>query len=182
MSDLDLAREALHRLVVDVPDFPEPGVVFKDITPVLDDGAALRAIVRGLASAGRDAAGATVVERVVGMESRGFILGTGVALELGVGFVPVRKAGKLPRETHAVTYDLEYGTATLEIHQDALKPGDRVLVVDDVLATGGTLDATRQLIESCGAVVHGVAMLMELTFLPGREAAGDLPLVVLMQV
>jgi adenine phosphoribosyltransferase len=176
------ARSALTRLVVDVPDFPEPGVLFKDITPVLDDGAALRTLIEGLADAGRDEAGAVVVDRVVGMESRGFILGTGVALELGVGFVPVRKAGKLPRETHAVTYDLEYGTATLEIHTDALRPGDRVLLVDDVLATGGTLAATRQLVERCGARVHAAALLMELSFLPGREAAGDLPLAVLLAV
>lgn len=182
MTALAQAREALHRLVADVPDFPEPGVVFKDITPVLDDGPALRLIIEALADAGRDADGRPAVDRVVGMESRGFILGTGVALDLGVGFVPVRKAGKLPRATHAETYDLEYGTATLEIHADALQPGDRVLIVDDVLATGGTLGATRRLIESCGASVHAVAMLMELSFLPGREAVGDLPLTVLMTV
>jgi adenine phosphoribosyltransferase len=176
------AREALERLVVDVPDFPEPGIVFKDITPLLADAAALASVVEALAEAGRDEAGAAAVEKVVGMESRGFILGAGVALALGVGFVPVRKAGRLPRATHAVSYDLEYGRATLEIHRDAVAPGERVLLVDDVLATGGTLAATRRLVEECGGRVRGAAMLMELSFLPGREAVGDLPFTALMTV
>ena len=136
-----------------------------------------------LADAGREGpGGAVAVDKVVGMESRGFILGAPVAVPLGVGFVPVRKAGKLPRETHTVAYDLEYGQATLEIHRDAIAPGERVLLVDDVLATGGTLAATRQLVEACGGVVVGVAMLMELSFLPGRAAVGDLPFTVLLTV
>lgn len=168
------AREALTRLVVDVPDFPEPGVVFKDITPVLADHDAFTAVVEALADVGRDG-GETVVDKVVGMEARGFILAAPVALALGAGFVPVRKAGKLPRATHAVSYSLEYGEATLELHRDAIAPGDRVLLVDDVLATGGTAQATRELVEACGGTVVGLAVLMELSFLPGRVTVGDLP-------
>jgi adenine phosphoribosyltransferase len=169
-------------LIADVPDFPEPGILFKDITPLLDDAAALGAVVEALAAQGRDESGRVVVDRVLGMESRGFILGAPVALALGVGFVPVRKAGKLPRATYAVSYALEYGEATLEVHQDALQPGDRVLLVDDVLATGGTAKATMDLVERCGGSVHAVAMLMELSFLPGRDALGDVPLTTLLTV
>jgi adenine phosphoribosyltransferase len=178
----EAAREALQRLVVDVPDFPEPGVVFKDITPLLADYDGFSAVVQGLAAAGRDESGATVVDKVVGMEARGFILAAPVALALGTGFVPVRKIGRLPRETHAVSYALEYGEATLELHRDGIRPGERVLLVDDVLATGGTVAATRELVESCGGVVTGVAVLMELSFLPGRETIGDLPLHALLTV
>jgi adenine phosphoribosyltransferase len=174
--------DLLSRLVVDVPDFPEPGVVFKDISPVLADPAAFVTVVAALAAAGRDATGASVVDHVVGMEARGFILAAPVALALGAGFVPVRKAGKLPRATYAETYALEYGEATLEVHRDGLRQGDRVLLVDDVLATGGTVAATRRLVQRCGAVAHGVAVLMDLSFLPGREAIGDLPLTSLMTV
>ena len=169
-------------LVRDVPDFPEPGILFKDITPLLADHDAFAAVVTALAAAGRDGAGNTVVDKVVGMEARGFIIAAPVALALGAGFVPVRKAGKLPRATHAVSYALEYGEATLEIHQDAIAPGDRVLLVDDVLATGGTVVATDQLVRLCGGVTHAVAVLLELTFLPGREAIGDLPLTALGRV
>jgi adenine phosphoribosyltransferase len=176
------AASALARLVVDVPDFPEPGIVFKDITPLLADHAAFTAVVEALAAAGRDESGAVVVDKVVGMEARGFILAAPVALALGTGFVPVRKAGKLPRETYAESYALEYGEATLELHRDALTPGDRVLLVDDVLATGGTVKATRALVEDGGAEVHAVAVLMELSFLSGRETVGDLPVAALMTV
>ena len=183
MSNLETARAALDRMVVDVQDFPEKGVVFKDITPLLADADGFAAVVAALADAGREGPGGSVaVDKVVGMESRGFILGAPVAVSLGAGFVPVRKAGKLPRETHSVAFDLEYGQATLEIHRDAIAPGERILLVDDVLATGGTLAATRQLVESCGGVVAGVAMLMELSFLPGRSAVGDLPFTVLLTV
>ena len=174
--------EILRGLVVDVPDFPEPGVVFKDITPLLSDPAAFHAVVEALADAGRDETGAVVVDRVVGMEARGFILAAPVALALGVGFVPVRKSGKLPRATYAESYALEYAEATLEIHRDGVKRGDRVLLVDDVLATGGTVAATRRLVERSGAVATGVAVLMDLSFLPGRETIGDLPLTTLMTV
>jgi adenine phosphoribosyltransferase len=176
------AAEALLRLVVDVPDFPEPGVVFKDITPVLADPDAFGLVVEALAEAGRDESGRTVVDRVVGIEARGFILAAPVALALGAGLVPVRKAGKLPRATYAESYALEYGRATLEVQQDGLEPGHRVLLVDDVLATGGTVAATRRLVERSGAVAHGVAVLMDLSFLPGREAIGDLRLTSLMTV
>jgi adenine phosphoribosyltransferase len=161
-------------LVRDVADFPRPGVVFKDISPLLDDHAAFAAVVQALADTGRDSAGATVVDKVVGMEARGFILAAPVALALGVGFVPVRKPGKLPAATYRVSYELEYGHETLEMHIDALTPGERVLLVDDVLATGGTAAATRELVERSGAVVHALAVLLELSFLPGRDAVPDL--------
>ena len=176
------AGEILRRLVVDVPDFPEAGVVFKDITPVLDDPTAFATVVHALADAGRDDSGAVVVDRVAGMEARGVILAAPVALALRVGLVPVRKTGKLPRATYAESYALEYGEATLEMHQDALAAGDRVLLVDDVLATGGTVAATRRLVERSGAIAHAVAVLMDLSFLPGRETIGDLPLTTLMTV
>ena len=179
---LAAAVDAMSRLVIDVPDFPEPGILFKDISPVLADHSAFTAVIEALASAGRDEAGRVVVDKVVGMESRGFILGAPVALALGVGFVPVRKAGKLPRETYAVSYDLEYGQATLEIHRDAVEAGERVLLVDDVLATGGTVAATRRLVERCGGAPYAVSVLMELGALPGREAVGGLPLTVLATV
>ena len=123
-----------------------------------------------------------MVDKVVGMEARGFILAAPVALALGVGFVPVRKAGKLPREAHAVTYELEYGEATLEVHRDAIGAGERVLMVDDVLATGGTVEATRQLIEACGGVATGASVLMELSFLDPRAVTGDLPISTLLTV
>lgn len=171
-------EDLLGRLVIDVPDFPEPGVVFKDITPLLADHDGLSAVVEALADAGRDRG----VDKVLGMEARGFILAAPVALALGAGFVPVRKAGKLPRETHAVAYALEYGEAVLEIHHDAVKPGERVLLVDDVLATGGTAAATAELVRRSGGEVVGLAVLMELSFLPGRDALGDVPVTALMKV
>jgi adenine phosphoribosyltransferase len=170
-----LARN-LDRLIRDIPDFPKPGVVFKDITPLLADHEGFSAVIEVLARAGRDEHGSVVVDKVVGMEARGFILAAPVALALGAGFVPVRKAGKLPADTHAVGYDLEYGSATLELHQDSIAPGERVLLVDDVLATGGTVAATAQLVRACGGRVHGVAVLMELSFLSGRQNTGDIPI------
>jgi adenine phosphoribosyltransferase len=186
MSDASAGSEDLGALIAarvrDIPDFPKPGVTFKDITPLLDDHTSFAAVVEALAAAGRDDRGNVVVDKVVGMEARGFILAAPVALSLGVGFVPVRKPGKLPWRTRAVSYDLEYGSETLEMHVDALEASDRVLVVDDVLATGGTARATAELVEQSGASVHGFAMLMELSFLPGREAVGDLPLTVLHTV
>ena len=168
--------EALARLVRDVHDFPEPGIVFKDITPLLADPAGFHAVVQALADVARDASGAPTVDAIVGMEARGFLFGVPVAMALGVGFIPVRKPGKLPSAVHSVSYSLEYGDSTLQIHRDALNPGDRVLVVDDVLATGGTLRATRELIEACSATVVGAALLMELAFLNGREQVADLPI------
>lgn len=171
----DLGRH-LDLLIRDVADFPKPGVTFKDITPLLADHDAFSAVVDALARTGRNEEGRVVVDKVVGMEARGFILAAPVALALGAGFVPVRKAGKLPGATHAVEYALEYGEAILEMHRDAVAPGERVLVIDDVLATGGTVAATAQLIELSGGVVESVAVLLELTFLSGREAIGDLRL------
>ncbi|HEY9251534.1 MAG TPA: adenine phosphoribosyltransferase [Nocardioides sp.] len=168
-------EETLERLVADVPDFPEPGIGFKDITPLLADHAGFTQVVEALAAPARDADGNVTVTKVLGMESRGFILGAPAALHLGVGFVPVRKAGKLPRETHAVSYSLEYGEATLEIHTDAVAPGERVLVIDDVLATGGTAAATIELVERCGGVVAGVSVLLELGFLDPRSKLPDTP-------
>jgi adenine phosphoribosyltransferase len=165
--------QLIRSLVRDVPDFPEPGIVFKDISPLLADAAAFAAVVDAMAASGRDEAGAPVVDKVVGIEARGFILAAPVALALGAGFVPVRKAGKLPGETFTQSYALEYGEATLEAHRDAFRPGDEVLVVDDVLATGGTMHATISLIEKCGAHVHAAAVLIELGFLSGRELIPD---------
>jgi adenine phosphoribosyltransferase len=177
---VDQARleKLLGRLVVDVPDFPAPGVVFKDITPLLGDPEGLRAVTTALATA----AGDQRIDKVLGMEARGFILAAPVAIALDAGFVPVRKAGKLPRETHAVSYSLEYGEATLEIHDDAVAPGERVLLVDDVLATGGTAKATIDLVRRSGGEVVGLAVLMELGFLPGRATVGDVPVTALMTV
>jgi adenine phosphoribosyltransferase len=181
-QDQDRLSALIESLIRDIADFPMPGVTFKDITPLLDDHAAFTAVVSALAEAGRDEAGTVVVDKVVGMEARGFILAAPVALALGVGFVPVRKPGKLPWKTSAVSYDLEYGQETLEMHTDALAAGERVLIIDDVLATGGTARATAQLVEQASAVVHGLAVMMELSFLPGREAIGDMPLTVLHTV
>ncbi len=172
----------LQELIRDVPDFPQPGVMFKDITPLLADHGAFTAVVEALAGAGRAADGTVVVDKVVGMEARGFILAAPVALALGAGFVPVRKAGKLPGETYAVSYALEYGEATLEVHRDGIAPGDRVLLVDDVLATGGTADATRRLVEQCGGTVHAFSVLMELSFLNGRDAIDGVDLLSLQTV
>jgi adenine phosphoribosyltransferase len=182
MSTTSEAVRHLERLVRDVPDFPKPGIVFKDITPLLADHEGFTAVIDALAEAGRDSSGRTTVTKVVGIEARGFILAAPVALELGAGFVPVRKAGKLPGDIHEVSYSLEYGEEVLQMQQDAVAPGERVLVVDDVLATGGTMAATRRLVADCGGEVAAVAVLMELSFLPGRDGVGDVPLTVLHTV
>jgi len=148
----------------DVPDFPVPGVVFKDFTPLLSDGPALRAVVQDIA--GRYAGH---VDVIVGIEARGLILGAAVAYELGVGFVPVRKAGKLPGQTHSAEYDLEYGSAVIEVHADAFAGGRRAVVMDDVLATGGTAEAACDLVERAGGSVEAVEVVLELCFLHGRS-------------
>jgi adenine phosphoribosyltransferase len=149
----------------DIPDFPKPGIMFKDITPLLLDSAALADAVRQLA----DWARPLEVDYVVAAEARGFILGAAIAVELGVGFVPARKPGKLPHETIAAEYILEYGVDALELHADALADGARVLLHDDLLATGGTARALLELVEGTGAVIAGCAFLVELGFLGGRE-------------
>lgn len=174
--------ELIDGLIRDIPDFPTPGVVFKDITPLLDDHTAFTRVVQALAEAGRDGEGNVVVDKVVGMEARGFILAAPVALALGVGFVPVRKPGKLPWHTRSVAYALEYGEESLEMHVDAVQPGELVLLVDDVLATGGTAAAATQLVEQGGARVHGLAVLMELGFLSGRDRLDHVPLTALHTV
>ncbi|GAA2723816.1 adenine phosphoribosyltransferase [Cellulomonas aerilata] len=153
-------------LIRDVPDYPRAGVTFKDITPLLADGPAFSAVVTELAERTRALGG---VDLVAGMEARGFILGAPVAAALGVGFVPVRKAGKLPGPTLAAAFRLEYGDATIEVRPDTIPDGARVLVLDDVLATGGTAAATADLVERAGGVVAGLAFLLELTFLAGRD-------------
>lgn len=156
----------------DIPDFPEPGVVFKDITPLLADHDAFARAVAAMA----DPWSATELDYVVGIEARGFIFGPPIAQRLGVGFVPVRKPGKLPPETTDMAYELEYGRDTLEIHTDSLHEGHRVLIVDDVLATGGTLAATSALVRVVGAEPVGLSVLIELAFLGGRERLNGVPL------
>ena len=167
MSDIEALISAHIR---DIPDYPQPGVLFKDITPLLGDADAFGEVIEALAAAFGP------VDKVVGIEARGFILAAPVAYEIRAGFVPVRKKGKLPSATFAEEYDLEYGSAVLEVHRDAFTPGERVLIVDDVLATGGTARATESLVNRAGADVVGVAVLMELSFLKGREKLGDLEL------
>jgi adenine phosphoribosyltransferase len=155
----------------DVPDYPKPGVLFKDITPLLADPVAFDAVVSAMA----ELATSLGADRVAGIEARGFILGAPTACRVGVGFVPVRKQGKLPGPTYASRYELEYGTAVVEVLRDAFTPGERVLLVDDVLATGGTLAAAVELVEAAGASVAGVAVLLELAFLSGRARLAALP-------
>jgi adenine phosphoribosyltransferase len=157
--------DQLKALVRDVPDFPQDGVVFKDITPLLADPVAFSRVIDLIVMHfGRGS-----VDKVVGIEARGFIIASPVAYHFGAGFVPVRKKDKLPWHTEAAEYTLEYGTATLEIHQDAITPGERVLIVDDVLATGGTARATADIVERIGGKIVGVACLIELGFLHGRS-------------
>jgi adenine phosphoribosyltransferase len=157
--------ERLKALVRDVPDFPQPGIVFKDITPLLADEIAFSSVIDLIVVH----FGRGNVDKVVGIEARGFILASPVAYHFGAGFVPVRKKDKLPWETESEEYELEYGTATLEIHRDGVDPGERVLIVDDVLATGGTARATARLVERIGGKVVGIAFLIELGFLKGRQ-------------
>lgn len=174
VTGVDLAGRAAQR-IRDVQDYPSPGVVFKDITPLLADGPLFADVVAHMVA---NAPGP--VDLVVGMEARGFIFGAAVAVELGAGFVPVRKEGKLPRATLSGSYELEYGSAVIEIHADSIPRGSRVLVVDDVLATGGTAAATVDLLERVGAVTVGLTFLMELTFLDGRARLPRCPLDVLV--
>ncbi|MBI2500477.1 MAG: adenine phosphoribosyltransferase [Deltaproteobacteria bacterium] len=157
--------EEIKKKIRDIPDFPKPGIVFKDITPLLADSHSFQQVIDGFAKRYADKG----IDYVVAIESRGFLFGAPLAYRLDAGFVPVRKKGKLPHKTDSVTYALEYGTDTLEIHQDAVHEGSRVLVIDDVLATGGTARATCELVEKTGGKVVEFACLMELEFLNGRE-------------
>lgn len=159
----------LRNLIREIPDFPKPGINFKDITPILADGDALRLVIGELAEHFR----AQRVERVVGVESRGFLFGAPLAYELGCGFALVRKPGKLPFAVERVEYALEYGTDALEIHRDAVEPGQRVLMVDDLLATGGTIGAAMDLVQRLGGKIIGAAFVIELAFLGGRERLLD---------
>jgi adenine phosphoribosyltransferase len=154
----------LRSFIRSIPGFPKEGIVFRDITPLLADGVALRECARSIAAHYRD----RKPEIVVGAEARGFIIGTAVAVELGVGFVPVRKPGKLPSKVLSYTYELEYGQDTLTMHWDAIRSGQRVLCVDDLLATGGTMAATTHMVEALGGVIVGCGFVIELSFLPGR--------------
>jgi len=161
----------LTKVIVDIPDFPKPGILFRDITPVLEQPAALSAAVAGLETlvAGVD------FQRLAAIESRGFLLGAPLSLAMNRGLTMVRKAGKLPRAVHAVTYDLEYGSATVEVHQDSLQAGEKVVVVDDLLATGGTAAAAGELVRRCGAEVAAYLFMVELDGLGGRQALTDAP-------
>ncbi len=159
------ATADLAAKIRDIPDFPKPGILFKDITTLLKEGPAFKTAIDGLIDQVRERR----IDIVVGMESRGLIFGAPIAYALGVGFVPVRKLGKLPAEVVSVEYDLEYGSATLEMHKDAIQPGQRVLIVDDLLATGGTVAGTIELVKQLRGEIVGLAFLIELKFLKGRE-------------
>jgi adenine phosphoribosyltransferase len=174
-QETDIAR-LITSHIRDVPDYPQPGVLFKDITPLLGDPVAFAAVVDALTGEFGP------VDKVAGIEARGFILAAPVAYRTGAGFVPVRKKGKLPSATYAQEYQLEYGTATLEVHQDAFAAGERVLIVDDVLATGGTARATASLVRQCGAELVGISVLMELSFLHGRSVLSGLDVRALLTV
>ncbi|WP_412517540.1 adenine phosphoribosyltransferase [Actinomadura madurae] len=166
---MDLGKLIQER-IRDIPDYPKPGVVFKDITPLLADHVAFAGVVDAVVNHH----GRGTIDKIVGIEARGFILAAPVAYHFGAGFVPVRKKGKLPAATDGETYDLEYGTETIEMHLDALDPGDRVLIVDDVLATGGTAGAAADLVRRGGGDVVGLSVLLELSFLHGRDKLGNL--------
>jgi adenine phosphoribosyltransferase len=171
-SDVDRLRTVIR----DVEDFPQKGVVFKDITPLLGDADAFATCIDGLSEPFAEAR----IHKVLGVEARGFIVAAPVALRLRAGFVPLRKPGKLPWKVESEPYTLEYGDDCLEMHADALSPGERVLIVDDVLATGGTASAAQRLVERSGAQAVGFACLIELGFLQGRAKLGDLPVVSLI--
>lgn len=167
----------LTQYIRDIPDFPTKGILFRDITPLLQHGPAFRQAIQTLAARHHG----QKPDAIVAIESRGLIVGSALAHELGVGIVPVRKKGKLPHKTYQASYTLEYGQDTLEIHQDALAKGSRVLLVDDLLATGGTMEATIQLIEQCGGRIIELAFLIELTALKGRERLAPHPVISLIQ-
>ena len=163
-------QDYFRSFVREVPDFPKPGIGFKDITPLLADGDAMRKVCEHF----ENLYDPSSFDLIVGPESRGFIFGVALAMHLGKGFVPVRKAGKLPSLTHRVSYALEYGSDTLEIHQDAIGPNQKVLIIDDLLATGGTIQACLQLIHKCGGIPVGAGFFIELSFLSGRQKLSPL--------
>lgn len=167
----------LKKFITIVPDWPKPGIKFKDITTLMDNGEAYRYATDQIVLYARE----RQIDLVVGPEARGFIIGCPVAYSLGVGFAPVRKEGKLPRETVKVDYGLEYGKDVLTIHKDAIKPGQRVLITDDLLATGGTIEATIKLVEELGGIVAGIAFLIELTYLDGRSKLDGYDVLTLME-
>jgi len=169
----------LKSLIRDIPDFPKPGILFRDITTLLRDAQGLKYTIDLFTQKCIDAE--ITADFVVGMESRGFIFGAPLAYKLGAGFIPVRKKGKLPAEIYAIEYALEYGTDTLEVHQDALQPGSRVLIADDLIATGGTASATAQLIQKVGCELIGFAFIIELQELQGRKKLPDVPIVTLLE-
>jgi adenine phosphoribosyltransferase len=169
----------LKSLIRDIPDFPKPGIMFRDITTVLRDPDGLRYITDCLAE--KLAAAGLTADYIVGMESRGFIIGAPLAYKLGLGFIPVRKPGKLPSLVHSVEYQLEYGTDSLEIHQDALQPGSRVVIIDDLIATGGTATATANLLQQIGCELLGFGFIIELQDLQGRKHLPDVPIVTLVE-
>jgi adenine phosphoribosyltransferase len=166
----------LKQFIAIVPDYPKPGITFKDITPLMNDGEAYKYATDQIVAYAKD----KQIDIIVGPEARGFIIGCPVAYSLGIGFAPVRKEGKLPRETVKVSYGLEYGSDVLTIHKDAIQPGQRVLITDDLLATGGTIEATIQLVEQLGGVVAGIAFLIELTYLDGRKKLESYDIMTLM--
>ncbi|HME55879.1 MAG TPA: adenine phosphoribosyltransferase [Candidatus Lokiarchaeia archaeon] len=171
--------EYYEKLIRNVPDFPKPGIQFKDITPLIKDADGLKNAVEDLAAAFQD----NEINKVVAIESRGFIFGAGIALKLGVGFVPIRKPGKLPAETVRMEYSLEYGTDAIEMHLDAISPGERVLIIDDLLATGGTFQAAAKIVENVGGIVAGIACVIELTeSLHGRDLLEGYEVVSLVQI
>ena len=169
----------LKSLIRDIPDFPKPGIMFRDITTVLRNPDGLRYITDCLAE--KLAAAGLNADYIVGMESRGFIIGAPLAYKLGLGFIPVRKPGKLPSLVHSVEYQLEYGTDSLEIHQDALQPGSRVVIIDDLIATGGTATATANLLQQIGCELLGFGFIIELQDLQGRKHLPDVPIVTLVE-
>ena len=168
----------LKALIRDIPDFPKPGIVFRDITTLLSNAQGLRYTVDAIAEQCQQQQ--LIPDYIVGMESRGFIIGTPLAYQLNAGFVPARKPGKLPAAVHSVNYDLEYGTDSLEIHQDAIQPHHRVLIVDDLIATGGTAQATAELLSKIGCDILGFAFIVELVGLGGRKKLPDLPIISLV--
>ena len=170
LCELALMKE-IADLIADVPDFPKPGIVFKDITTLLEDPKGLALVVDAFKQRYQDQG----ITHFAGIKSRGFIFASALAHAMGLGMVLIRKPGKLPRATHSASYALEYGEDTVQIHQDAVGEGDKVVIVDDLIATGGTARAAADLVLRCGAEVHEIAAVIELTFLPGREKLGDIP-------